>query len=105
MKTSNRVCPTDQSRPDFGIIAYPLEGLTESYEVDWFGSRCFNPSPRFDNAFPAVRSTSCWQTWSSISRDRIGSEMARGHRARSSLPKVDDRCTSDYESSTQQNAS
>src|SRR5260370_34914408 len=76
MKTSNRVCPTDQSRPDFGIIAYPLEGLTESYEVDWFGSHCFNPSPRLDNAFPAVRSTSCWRTWSRLSRDRIGSETA-----------------------------
>src|SRR5580704_3534019 len=54
-----------------------VEGLTESYEVDWFSSCCVNPAPRFDNAFPAVRSTSCWRTWSRISRDRVGSETAR----------------------------
>ena len=54
----------------------PLE-LTESYEVAWFGSCCFNSAPSFDNAFSAVRSTSSWRTWSRISRDRIGSETAR----------------------------
>ena len=61
----------------YGIMAYPVEGLTEFYEVDWFGSCCFSPAPRFDNAFPAVRLTSCWRTRSRISRDRIGSETAR----------------------------
>jgi aldehyde dehydrogenase (NAD+) len=32
--------------------------------VDWFGLCCFNLAPRFDNAFPAVRSTSCQRTTS-----------------------------------------
>jgi hypothetical protein len=59
------------------VALIPLEGLTESYEVDWFGSCCFHPAPRFENAFPTVRSTSCWRTlkpsirWIMIYRCRL----------------------------------
>src|SRR5580704_11674379 len=50
---------------------------TAQSELDWFSFCRFNLAPRLENAFPAVRFTSCCRTLSRISRDRLGSETAR----------------------------
>src|ERR1700722_4237308 len=59
------------------MASTPTEKVTKFYEEDCFRFCCFHPAPRFDDAFPEVRSTSCWRTRSRISRDRVGSETAR----------------------------